>query len=83
MDAQPLIAVRDDEAASRWYQPLLGCASGHGGSAYERLLDGEPPVLQLHDWGIEHDRGAIGDPDATPRGNGVLPWCEVADFDAR
>jgi HK97 family phage major capsid protein len=27
---QPLIAVRDVEETSRWYQRLLGCTSGHG-----------------------------------------------------
>jgi catechol 2,3-dioxygenase-like lactoylglutathione lyase family enzyme len=31
MRVQPLIAVRDVEASSRWYQSLLGCKSGHGG----------------------------------------------------
>ncbi|HET7875924.1 MAG TPA: VOC family protein, partial [Methylomirabilota bacterium] len=31
MRAQPLIAVRDVEAASRWYQQLLSAESGHGG----------------------------------------------------
>ncbi len=29
--AQPLIAVSDVEASSRWYCRLLGCTSGHGG----------------------------------------------------
>ena len=36
---QPLIAVRDVEASSRWYQRLLGCRSGHGGPEYEKLVD--------------------------------------------
>jgi hypothetical protein len=30
MRVQPLIAVRDVTASSRWYQELLGCASGPG-----------------------------------------------------
>lgn len=82
MRPQPLIAVRDVEASSRWYQQLLGCASAHGGPNYERLVDGGELVLQLHDWDVEHDHGAIGDPDARPYGNGVLLWFEVDDFDA-
>ena len=35
---QPMIAVRDVAASSRGYQELLGCASGHGGAEYERLV---------------------------------------------
>ena len=30
MKPQPLIAVKDVAASSRWYQKLLGCTSGHG-----------------------------------------------------
>jgi catechol 2,3-dioxygenase-like lactoylglutathione lyase family enzyme len=82
MRPQPLIAVSDVEASSRWYQRLLGCQSAHGGKEYERLeADGEL-VLQLHAWTVEHHHGAIGDPDARPYGNGVLLWFEVEDFDA-
>jgi catechol 2,3-dioxygenase-like lactoylglutathione lyase family enzyme len=79
MRAQPLIACRDVEASSRWYQRLLGCKSAHGGPEYERLVDprrqrtehgGEGLILQLHSWEVEHDHGAVGDP------------VEVDDFDA-
>jgi predicted enzyme related to lactoylglutathione lyase len=79
--AQPLIAVRDVEASSRWYQELLGLRGDHGGPHYERLLSGGTLVLQLHQWETEHDHGRIGDPDR-PVGNGVLLWFgETADFD--
>jgi catechol 2,3-dioxygenase-like lactoylglutathione lyase family enzyme len=78
---QPLIAVRDVEASSRWYQHLLGCQSAHGGPEYERLQDGDRLIMQLHHWGVEHDHGEIGDPDLA-HGNGVLLWFEVDDFDA-
>ena len=90
MRPQPLIAVHDVEATSRWYQTLLGCASAHGGREYERLIDprrqrtehdGEGLILQLHAWEVEHHHGPIGDPDTKP-GNGVLLWFEVDDFDA-
>jgi len=82
MRPQPLIAVRDVEASSRWYQRLLGCRSDHGGPEYERLVDGGRLVLQLHAWEVEHDHGPIGDPRVKPYGNGVLLWFEVDDFDA-
>ena len=32
MKPQPLIAVGNVEASSRWYQRLLGAKSGHGGA---------------------------------------------------
>jgi catechol 2,3-dioxygenase-like lactoylglutathione lyase family enzyme len=82
MRPQPLVAVRDVEASSRWYQTLLGCESAHGGPEYERLVTDGTLVLQLHNWDVEHDHGAIGDPDLRPYGNGVLLWFEVDDFDA-
>jgi len=87
--AQPLLAVTDVEASSRWYQELLGLRSDHGGPHYERLLAGGNLVLQLHNREVEHDHGRIGsDPEAAaetgrPAGDGVLVWFgEVADFDA-
>ena len=78
---QPLIAVRDVEASSRWYQHLLGCRSAHGGPDYERLLAGDTLVLQLHAFEVEHHHGPIGDPDDRPYGNGVLLWFETDDFE--
>jgi catechol 2,3-dioxygenase-like lactoylglutathione lyase family enzyme len=79
---QPLIAVTDVEASSRWYQRLLGCTSAHGGPEYERLVAGGRLVLQLHRFEVEHHHGPIGDPADRPYGNGVLLWFEVDDFDA-
>ena len=79
---QPMVAVSDVEASSRWYQRLLGLTSDHGGPEYERLLAGGELVRQLHHRDVEHHHGRIGDPGA-PVGNGVLLWFgEVADFDA-
>lgn len=81
MQLAPLICVRDVEAASRWYQRLLGCESGHGGSHYERLNAAGRLILQLHDWNIEHHHGPLGEPDL-PHGNGVLLWFELGDYEA-
>jgi predicted enzyme related to lactoylglutathione lyase len=78
---QPLIAVRDVEASSRWYQRLLGLRSDHGGPDYERLLAGGALVLQLHQRSVEHHHGAVAPGDG-PVGRGVLLWFgEVSDFD--
>ena len=81
MRPQPLIAVNDVEASSRWYQQLLGVRSDHGGPEYERLVAGDTLVMQLHHFEVDHHHGAIGDPLDRPYGNGVLLWFEVDDFD--
>src|ERR1041385_1872309 len=81
MRPQPLIAVTDVEASSRWYQRLLGCKSDHGGPHYERLVHNGHLILQLHSFEIEHDHGRIGNPHDRPYGNGVLLWFEIDDFD--
>jgi catechol 2,3-dioxygenase-like lactoylglutathione lyase family enzyme len=82
MQPQPLIAVGDVEASSRWYQRLLGCRSGHGGAEYERLVDQHDRlILQLHDWDA-HEHPHMGNPAAKPYGNGVLLWFQIEDFAA-
>jgi predicted enzyme related to lactoylglutathione lyase len=78
---QPLIAVRDVEASSNWYQYLLDLRSDHGGPEYERLLAGGTLVLQLHQRAVEHHHGAVVTGDG-PVGRGMLLWFgEVSDFD--
>ena len=82
MRPQPLIAVSDVEASSRWYQQLLGCRSAHGGAEYERLVSNGTLILQLHRFEVTHHHLPIGDPQNKPYGNGVLLWFEIDDFDA-
>lgn len=96
MRSQPLIVVRDVEASCRFYERLLGCKDGHGGSGsagareYARLVDPrlhhsrwgtDGLILQLHAWDIDHHHGPMGNPDQSV-GNGVMLWFEVDDFDA-
>jgi len=79
--SQTMIAVRDVEASSRWYQELLGLRSDHGGPQYEGLLSDGVLVLQLHHRDVEHHHGLFVSPDVEV-GNGVLLWFgEVTDFD--
>lgn len=82
MRPQPLIAVTDVEASSRWYQSLLGCRSNHGGNVYEQLVANGQLILQLHSLDVEHHHGPIGNRNDKPYGNGVLLWFEVDHFDA-
>lgn len=81
MRAQPLIAVNDVEASSRWYQRLLDCRSGHGGPKYEQLFRDGEMLLQLHHW-HDDEHPNLGDPDAAPHGYGVLLWFQTDDFDS-
>ena len=82
MKPQPLIAVSDVEASSRWYQTLLGCTSGHGGTEYEQLVDPSGKlILQLHAWEA-HEHPHMGDSAIRPYGNGVLLWFQIDDFAA-
>ncbi|MEW4455190.1 VOC family protein [Bremerella sp. JC817] len=78
---QPMIAVHDVPASSRWYQQLLGCESGHGGDEYEMIVnDRGTLVLQLHRWEA-HEHPFMGDPSKKPYGNGALLWFESPAFD--
>jgi hypothetical protein len=72
MRPQPLIAVSDVEASSRWYQRLLGCQSAHGGKEYDRLVSNGVLILQLHGFEVEHHHGALADPADKPHGNGTV-----------
>lgn len=81
MHPQPLIAVRDVELSSRWYQKLLACESGHGGPEYEQLVCDGRLILQLHHWDA-HEHPYIGDSALTPYGNGVLLWFQTDEFGA-
>ena len=81
MRAQPLIAVADVEASSRWYRHLLGCESGHGGPDYEQLVRDGEMLLQLHTWKDEWHPN-LGDPNAAVHGYGVLLWFQTDEFDA-
>jgi catechol 2,3-dioxygenase-like lactoylglutathione lyase family enzyme len=82
---QPLIAVKDVQASSRWYKALLGATGLAGGSdhdhVYDRLYAGDRLILQLHSWDDE-DHPNLVDAAAAPCGHGVLVWFEVTDFDA-
>jgi len=81
---QPLIAVRDVRASSRWYQQLLAAEvlpdHPHRDS-YDRLLHQGQLILQLHAWDVEEHPNLM-DATASRPGHGVLLWFEVDDFDA-
>jgi catechol 2,3-dioxygenase-like lactoylglutathione lyase family enzyme len=67
----PIIAVKDVEASSKWYQSVLGCRSLHGGKKFDVLVSENGEILFcLHQWG-EHEHPTMTDPSITP-GNGLI-----------
>jgi catechol 2,3-dioxygenase-like lactoylglutathione lyase family enzyme len=82
--AQPLIAVRDVRASSRWYAQLLAADSLPDHShrdVYDRIWCSGQLVLQLHAWDRE-DHPNLVNAAAAPPGHGVLLWFQVEDFDS-
>lgn len=75
-----MIAVRDVEASSRWYQYVLGATSGHGGKEYEQLLVDGVLIIQLHLLEEGHHHGTIGTASAA-LGNGLALWFEADSFE--
>ncbi len=80
MKTETMIAVKDVEASSRFYQQLLDAKSAHGGNEYDMIVKGEELLLQLHDWDPEEHTGMLV--DGVPPGNGVLIMFRAEDFDA-
>ena len=84
VEAQPLIAVRDVRASSRWYAELLGADAlpehPHR-DVYDRISCSGRLVPQLHAWD-EEDHPNLVNASAAPPGHGVLLWFQVDDFDA-
>jgi catechol 2,3-dioxygenase-like lactoylglutathione lyase family enzyme len=78
--SQTMLVVSDVERSSRFYCDVVGLESGHGGDEYEQLMHDGEIVLQLHDEDPDDLHASLVDPDQA-RGNGVLVWFEVTDFD--
>ncbi|MGH8318829.1 MAG: VOC family protein [Steroidobacteraceae bacterium] len=84
VEAQPLIAVRNVRASSRWYAGLLGAdplPEHPHRDFYDRISCSGRLVLQLHAWDEENHPNLVN-ADAAPPGHGVLLWFQVEDFDS-
>jgi catechol 2,3-dioxygenase-like lactoylglutathione lyase family enzyme len=84
VEAQPLIAVRNVRASSRWYAELLGAdplPDHRHRDVYDRISSAGRLLLQLHAWDKE-DHPNLINADAAPPGHGVLLWFQVDDFDS-
>ena len=84
IEPQPLIAVRNVRASSRWYVELLGADSipehPHR-DVYDRISHFGRLLLQLHAWDAEEHPNLVNADAASP-GHGVLLWFQVDDFDS-
>ena len=85
--SQPILAVNDVPKSSAFYAELLGLEatsqkmkSDHAW-LYDRLMDGDRLVLQLHCWDEEAHPNLVREPNHRA-GYGVLVWFELDDFDA-
>ena len=78
MQAQPFIAVRDIQKSSRWYQAVLGCEGGHGGSEYKQIVCKGRMVLQLHHWTHTNTRAWE---IKTQKPYGAVLWFRDNEFD--
>src|ERR1700753_2236621 len=84
VEAQPLIAVRDVRASSRWYGELLGADTlpdhAHR-DFYDRVSASGRLLLPLQAWDKEEHPNLV-DAAKAPVGHGVLLWFQLDDFDA-
>jgi hypothetical protein len=70
-EIDPIIAVKDVEASSKWYQSVFDCRSMHGGKEFDILVSENDEILIcLHKWG-EHQHPTMINPGITP-GNGLI-----------
>jgi predicted enzyme related to lactoylglutathione lyase len=76
----PIIAVKDVEASSKWYQSVFNCRSMHGGKDFDILVSENDEILIcLHKWG-EHDHPTMADPNITP-GNGLILYFRTENME--
>lgn len=67
----PIIAVKDVEASSKWYQQVFGFRRAHGGKEFAVLVsENDEILLCLHKWG-EHEHPTMTNPNITS-GNGLI-----------
>jgi predicted enzyme related to lactoylglutathione lyase len=79
----PIIAVKDVEASSKWYQQVFGFRRVHGGMERFAVLvsENDEILLCLHNWGEEHHHPTMTNPTITP-GNGLILYFRTENMDA-
>jgi len=76
----PIIAVKDVNESSKWYQSAFNCNRTHGGNDFAVLVDENNEVLIcLHKWG-EHEHPTMKNPNIKP-GNGLILYYKTDNLD--
>lgn len=76
---ETIIAVKDVQRSSKFYQDLLGCKSEHGGDTFDILTSDATVVLCLHKWG-EHEHPTMLNAEKEA-GNGLILFFRVDNLD--
>lgn len=80
MKVDPIIAVKDVETSSKWYQSVFGWKGMHGGNEFEVLVAKDDEImLCLHKWGA-HEHPSMTDPSISP-GNGLILYFRIENMD--
>ncbi|MEO6348939.1 MAG: VOC family protein [Aquaticitalea sp.] len=75
----PIIAVKDVEASSNWYESIFDCRRMHGGNEFAVLTsDNDEILICLHKWG-EHEHPTMANPNISP-GNGLILYYKTGDI---
>ncbi len=78
--SDPIIAVKDVEASSQWYQRVFDCKSIHDGDEFAVLEDQNGEVIIcLHKWG-EHEHPTMMNQSIMP-GNGLILYFRTDRLD--
>jgi catechol 2,3-dioxygenase-like lactoylglutathione lyase family enzyme len=77
----PIIAVKDVDASSIWYQSVFGFKNTHGGDTFVVLVsENDEIIICLHKWG-EHGHPSMTNPNITP-GNGLILYFRTENMKA-
>ena len=80
MKVDPIIAVKDVEESSKWFQAVFGWSSMHGGKEFDILVSKEGDItICLHKWG-EHEHPTMINPEITP-GNGLILYFRTENME--
>lgn len=80
MKIDPILAVKNVQESSQWYQTVFACTSIHGGDEFDVLTSKEGEIfLCLHKWGA-HDHHTLKNPDITP-GNGLILYFRIKNME--